>query len=75
MEEQALAALGRKQLELDQLNTNYNHLLVLVQWLATGEVSPERVHVDLATRTWKLDPLDEGNGEYVAANRIADLDA
>ena len=74
MEEQALAALGRKQLELDNLNANYNHLLALVQWLATGEVAPERVHVDLATRTWKLDALDETNGEHAAVNRISELD-
>jgi hypothetical protein len=54
MEEQLAAALGRKHLELEQLNRNYDQLLVLLANVVSGEIGPARVTVDLAARTWAL---------------------
>ena len=54
MEEQALAALGRKQLELEQLNRNYDQLLALLGNVAAGEIDPSRVTVNREARTWAV---------------------
>ena len=51
-ENNAYEALGRKALELDTLNANYDALLVLLDSVAGGLIKPEWLRVDLKTRTW-----------------------
>lgn len=48
------ASIGRKQTELDSLNANYDQLLAVLAKVASGEVIPTRVSVDLQARTWAV---------------------
>lgn len=57
-------ALGRKQLALDNLNAEYDKLLLLVQELITGATKPDQVEVDLAGRSWKKTAIDASNKEF-----------
>ena len=66
--------LGRKQAELENLNVEYDRVLQLLAWLASGEVDSSRVTVDLKSRTWSLteatrltDPVPEN---HVSTNRM-----
>lgn len=53
---EAYEMLGRKVLELERLNANYDQLLQVMNWIACGEVDASRVSVDLGARTWTLAP-------------------
>lgn len=55
-ESEAYAALGRKAVELENLNLEYNRLLVVLSQVASGEIEKDRVSVDLAARSWKVEP-------------------
>lgn len=74
-EQELAAALGRKQIELEKLQLEYDRLLTLASWMASGEVLPSRVQVDLKTRTWRLEPLadDTGNAELAPADAATDV--
>lgn len=54
MNEELYAAIGRKQVELDSMHTEYNKLLSLLSSVVSGDVNKERVTVDLKARTWVL---------------------
>jgi hypothetical protein len=54
VEEQLAASLGRKTLELGALHAEYAKLLQLSAWMASGEVSIDRVKVDVTAKTWSL---------------------
>ena len=49
------AAIGRKQTELDNLHVEYNRLLSVLGSIAAGDVSADRVRVDLVARTWAVE--------------------
>ena len=53
-EQECFAAIGRKQTDLDQLNSNYDQLLFVLAQVASGQIAPERVSVDIAARTWAV---------------------
>lgn len=57
------AALGRKQDALDNLNDEYNRLLAVLGQVASGEIAPTRVSVDLAARSWAVAPLVEEHAD------------
>lgn len=66
------AALGRKALELEQLNANYDELLMLLGRVASGEIKPENVRVDLKARSWAFDKqADEQPAAEVVAEPAA----
>lgn len=58
-EDAALAALGRKQLELDAMHVEYTKLLKMLALVVAGEVEASRVSVDLAARRWSCAPLPQ----------------
>lgn len=66
------AALGRKALELEQLNANYDELLMLLGRVASGEIKPENVRVDLKARSWAFDIPAPPAAETVAAEDVAE---
>ena len=53
-ETEMFASIGRKQVELDTLNANYDQLLAVLAQVASGQVIPARVSVDLQARTWAV---------------------
>lgn len=54
--EEVYASLGRKQIELDALNVQYDNLLAVFAKVGNGEIDAKRVSVDLAARSWHLIP-------------------
>ena len=50
------AMYGRKQAELDALNEQYNLLLGIFSKVASGEITLDRVSVDLGARSWSVTP-------------------
>jgi len=70
-EQEAFEAVGRKQLALDTLNTEYDRLLVVLGKVVSGEIDQRKVTVDLAMRCWGIEvdgltpatPDAEGLGE------------
>lgn len=54
MSDDAFAALGRKQLELDNLSSEYARLLQLLQQVVSGTTPADHVAVDLPGRSWKI---------------------
>mgnify|MGYP001560454885 FL=1 len=56
MDDAGYAALGRKQLELEQLHAEYDRLLTLLAAVVGGEIETWRVRVDRQARQWALLP-------------------
>ena len=56
MSDELDAIIGRKQVELENLNLEYNRLLMVLGQVVSGEVEKDRVSVDLAARSWKVEP-------------------
>lgn len=56
MSDELNAIIGRKQVELDTLNVEYNRVLAVLGHVVSGEVARDRVSVDLAARSWKVEP-------------------
>lgn len=48
------AAIGRKQVLMDAQDGAYNALLGVMARVASGEVKPEHLAVDLKARTWAI---------------------
>lgn len=48
--------IGRKQVELEKLNTEYDRVLLLLSKVLSGEISTTEVSVDLKSRSWTYDP-------------------
>lgn len=46
--------VGRKQVELENLNVEYNNLLVVLHKVVNGELDSENVTVDLEKRSWAI---------------------
>ena len=59
MSENLYESIGRKQADLDNLNAEYDRLLAVFGQVASGEVARERVSVDLAARSWKVEPIEQ----------------
>lgn len=62
--EDAYAALGRKQLELENLNAEYDRVLLLLSQVVSGQTAKEAVTIDLTGRKWTLtaaEPKPEEN--------------
>jgi len=53
-ETEMYAAIGRKQTELDRLNENYDQLLFILAQVASGQITVDRVSVDVGARTWAV---------------------
>lgn len=53
-ETEMFAAIGRKQTELDTLNSEYDRLLSLLSQVISGEVPADRVSVNLHGRSWEI---------------------
>ena len=53
-ETEMFAAIGRKQHELDVLNSEYDRLLALLGQVISGETMADRVSVDLQHRSWAI---------------------
>lgn len=58
-----LAHIGRKQIELENsriaflaLDREYTHLLSLLSGVLSGEIERDQVSIDLAARSWKVEP-------------------
>lgn len=49
-----LEALGELYLEQRRLNLEYDKLLQAMARVASGEIQPDRVTVDLEKRNWEL---------------------
>ena len=58
-EEEALAALGRKQVALEALDLEYTKLFNLLSQVMLGEVAPERVTLDFTDRSWKVEAKED----------------
>lgn len=52
--DEILAVLGRKQLQLEAQDREYDKLLQLLAAVVEGGIKPSRVTVNLAQRTWAL---------------------
>ncbi len=50
------AAIGRRQVELEQMHAEYDRLLCVLSQVSTGEIGKEQLEVDLTARTWKVVP-------------------
>lgn len=64
-EQEHFEAIGRKQMELDRLNIEYSKLLIVLSQVVSGEVTIDRVTVDLPTRSWSViqaAPIPAGPG-------------
>ncbi len=53
-ESEMYESIGRKQTELDRLNAEYDRLLSIAAQIASGEISQDRVRIDLAARAWTV---------------------
>ena len=51
---QMFALYGRKQLELDNLNDQYDRLLTVLSGVVSGEISSDLVTFDLQARKWAV---------------------
>ena len=60
--ERVYATLGRKTLELEQLNTEYDRLLTVLAMVVTGEMPAQRVRVDIEGRCWEILAEASSNG-------------
>lgn len=60
--ERVYATLGRKTLELEQLNAEYDRLLAVLAMVVTGEMPVQRVRVDLEGRCWEILAEASSNG-------------
>ena len=56
MDDAGYAALGRKQLELEQLHAEYDRLLTLLAAVVGGEIETWRVRIDRQARCWEVVP-------------------
>lgn len=59
-ESQLYERIGRQQVSLELLNAEYDRLLAVLGQVATGEVTADRIAVDLAGRTWAIAAKAEG---------------
>jgi hypothetical protein len=59
MDEQLLATLGRKQIDLEKLQERYNATVLELSRVASGEVDPSRLTVNLADGSWSRSALPE----------------
>ena len=50
------AIIGRKQVELDNLKVEYGRLLGILYQVSTGEISTDRIGVDLQRLSWSVGP-------------------
>ena len=50
----AYEILGRKQIELDHLNSEYDRLLTVLHLVSVGEIDRNRVSVDVEKRRWSV---------------------
>lgn len=48
--------IGQQQVALDNLNAQYDSLLLVFSKVAAGEIANDRVAVDLAARSWSIVP-------------------
>lgn len=62
-EEEAFAALGRKQVDFERLDIEYTKLFNLLSQVMLGEILPERVTLDFTDRSWKVEPVVEATKE------------
>lgn len=56
MSDELNAIIGRKQVELENLNTEYDRVLLLLSKVVSGEIASADVAVDLAARSWSYNP-------------------
>ncbi|KKM00467.1 hypothetical protein LCGC14_1804110 [marine sediment metagenome] len=56
--------IGRQQIMLENLNENYSHLLGVMAKVANGEVSPDRLTVDLDELSWKVKSIGTNGGTH-----------
>ena len=59
MSDELNAMIGRKQVELENLNLEYNRLLAVLSQVTSGEIEKDRVSVDLTARSWKVEPKED----------------
>jgi hypothetical protein len=52
--------IGRQQVELENLNREYDNLLIALEAVATGQIELSRVKVDKANRSWQILPATSG---------------
>lgn len=74
-ETECFAAIGRKQVELDSLNTEYDRLLEVLKQVASGQIDPGRVSVDTAARTWAVAVPPPVNMVVAGAKALSTEDA
>lgn len=58
-ESELYESLGRKQAELDTLNLEYSRLLDLLRLVVIGEITHDRVTVEMDGRKWTLAPKQD----------------
>ena len=68
--EKLFEMLGRKQVELEQLNENYDAVLQLLAQVVSGEVDRRRVLVNLTERTWARAAEGERPGTPATINGL-----
>ena len=56
MNENLYEIIGRKQADLEALNTEYDKLLGVLSQVISGEIEAQRVSVDLQARSWSVNP-------------------
>lgn len=77
-EQELYEALGRKSMALESLQAEYAKLLQVMAHVAAGDIAPERITVDMASRTWQVvaapsslipPKVAERNGTEILAKR------
>ena len=63
--EQVLQTLGRKQMQLEELDAGYTRLLNVLAGVVSGEIDRQRVLVNLTERKWEV--AEEGQRPGVPA--------
>ena len=53
-EAELFAVIGRKQMDFDNLNVEYDRLLSLLDQVISGQIQAQSVTVDIAARKWTI---------------------
>lgn len=65
-----LATIGLKQLQLEELNENYDALLNMFAKVVGGQVATSQVLVNLTDRSWSVAPFGESPGMPATINGL-----
>ncbi len=70
MDEKLQAALGRKQLQLEEQDIAYTRVLNVLAGVLSGEIEPNRVLVNRTDRTWIVVEPGQSTGMPATINGL-----